>query len=176
LTIEERAEMDSHPRKPEEMTLGQLLAEVARLTGDRLRIQMKRIGLHRAQAFALFCLWHRDGLAQNEMARRIHVTPAAVTTMLQRMERDGWVERRTDPDDQRISRVYMTEKARALRRQATSIFVELDAEVAEALSPDEQSTLRELLMKVHAEFRQHMAPLHQHRFGWLSPTDREEIS
>ncbi|MDD5263917.1 MAG: MarR family transcriptional regulator [Candidatus Bipolaricaulis sp.] len=169
--------MNPHARKPEEMTLGQLLTEVARLTGDRLRIQMKQIGLHRAQAFALFCLWHHDGLAQNELARRIHVTPAAVTPMLQRMERDGWVERRTDPDDQRISRVYMTEKAGALRRQATTIFRELDAEVAGALSTDEQAVLRELLMKVHAEFRRHMPPLHQHRFGWLAGEgDAEEGS
>lgn len=166
--------MNHHPRQPEEMTLGQLLTEVARLTGDRLRIQMKQIGLHRAQAFALFCLWHRDGLAQNELARRVHVTPAAVTPMLQRMERDGWVERRTDPDDQRISRVYMTDKAQALRRQASSVFRDLDAEVAGALSADERDALRELLMKVHAEFRRHMAPLHQHRFGWLPGDDDQE--
>ena len=165
--------MNFHARNPEEMTLGQLLGQVCRLNGERVRVQMKRIGLHKAQAFALFYLWHSDGVAQNELAKRIHVTPAAVTTMLQRMERDGWVERRTDPDDQRVSRVYMTDQSRALRRQAALIFRELDAEVTGALSTEEQEKLRGLLLKVHARLLHHMPPLHQHQFGWLHEDDEE---
>ena len=169
--------MNLHPRRPEEMTLGQLLTEVCRLAGHRLAANVRRIGLHRAQALALFCLWHHDGVAQNELARRIHVTPAAVTTMLQRMERDGWVERRIDPTDQRVSRVHMTDKAKALRRQATTVFQELDAEVAGALTAGEQSALKELLTKVHGQLLAHMAPLHRHQFGWLpDDADSEEVS
>ncbi len=60
------------------MTPGQLLGLVCRLNSNRARIQMKRIGLHSAQAFALFALWHSDGVAQNELAKRVHVAPAAV--------------------------------------------------------------------------------------------------
>lgn len=148
--------------------------QVCRLTSDRLRLKMERIGLHRAQGFAMFHLWHRDGVAQSELAKCIHVTPAAVTVMLQRMERNGWIERRTDPNDQRITRVYMTEKARTLHLEAMGSFRELDAEVAGALSAEERDALRELLLKVYARFLEHMAPRHQHRFGWHPDEEEEE--
>ena len=83
------------------------------------------------------------------------------------------VERRTYPDDQRISRFYMTDKAKALRRQAASMFRELDAEVAGALSTEEQGALKGLLLKVHVQLVRHMAPLHRHQFGWL-PEDNDQ--
>ncbi|MEE8594168.1 MAG: MarR family transcriptional regulator, partial [Candidatus Bipolaricaulota bacterium] len=87
-------------RKPsEEMTVGQLLAQVCRMSGHRLRGHMEKIGLHRGQGFALIHLWHSDGMSQRDLARSMHISPASVTNMLQRMERDGWIERKRDEAD-----------------------------------------------------------------------------
>ena len=65
------------------------------------------------------------------------------------MERDGWIVRRRDATDQRIVRVYMTEKARDLHEELRDLFRELDRELALALPAEEQESLRQSLLKVH---------------------------
>jgi len=147
-----------------ERTVGQLLLQLCPMIGDRMRVKMEGIGLYKAQGFALLFLSHYEGVPQTEIARSMHLSPASVTNMLQRMERDGWVERRPDPTDQRVSRVYLTQRARALQEEAASTFRELEQEVTCALTPGEQEELRKLLLKVHARLVEHMPAGRHHVF------------
>lgn len=142
------------PRQdPRRLSLGHLLAQVSRLVGGKMRAKMEGLGLHRAQALFLFQLWHDDGLAQNVLARALQITPATATNTLQRMERKGWIERRRDGTDQRIVRVHLTAKARALQDEVRTSLQELDEEMTAALSDEERRVLRESLLKV----RRHLA-------------------
>jgi len=146
--------MPKRKHDPRKLTLGQLLSQVCRLTGDRLRVKMEGIGLHKGQGFILFHLWHHDGIAQNVIAHALHVSPATVTSMLQRMERDGWITRARDPEDQRVVRVHLTEKAKALHEEVRASFRNLEKEVTSVLTKDERKALQELLVKLH----EHLAP------------------
>ena len=138
---------DKHSIK---MTLGQLLAKVSRLVGGRMRSKMRELGLHRAQGFILSQLWHLNGTPQNELAQSLNITPATITKTLQRMERDGWIERRRDELDQRIVRVFLADKARLVHDGLHQVFRHLDEEMTAALSDEERETLRGLLFKVNS--------------------------
>ena len=144
--------MHEASRKPENLTLGQLLAQVCRMTGHHVRQHMERIGLHRGQGRALFHLWHHDGVPQHELARAMRIRPASVTNMLQRMERDGWITRSRDEEDQRVVRVYLTDRAKDLRADAQRVFREMEAEFADIYTDEEQATLRRLLLRLHERF------------------------
>ncbi len=135
--------------KGQEISLGQLLGKVCRLVGHRRRTKMERIGLHHAQAMILFRLWHQDGISQRSLAQALHITPPTATNTLQRMERDGWITRTRDESDQRVIRVYLTEKSQMLRKEAQSSFREFDQEMTSMLSETETATLRQSLLKVH---------------------------
>ena len=135
--------------KHKEATLGQLLAHVSRLVGRRRRQKLAGIGLHHAQGMILSLLRHEDGLSQLELARALHIRPPTATNTLQRMERDGWIERHRDSRDQRIVRVYLTEKARSFHEEIREMFRELDRELSSALSAEERETLKSSLLKVH---------------------------
>lgn len=85
---------------------------------------------HPAQTFCLGVLAHRDGMSQSEIAERMHVTRPTVTAMLQRLESAGVIERRADAEDQRVTRVYLTEDghrhadmAREIQREAIDVSV-----------------------------------------------------
>jgi len=134
---------------PNQLSLGQLLMQVCRLTGERLRFHMEAIGLHRGQGFVLFCLRHHDGIPQSEIARARHIRPASVSNMLKRMERDGWIERRRDEEDERIVRVYLTDKARALHDEARARFRTLEEEITGTLAPADQAAFKEHLLEIH---------------------------
>lgn len=155
---------------PEAMSLGHLLVQVSRLVGARLRRKMAGLGLHRAQGQILFFLWHEDGLPQHSLARALHIRPATATNTLQRMERDGWIERQRDEADQRLVRVHLTGRAEALREEVQRSFRQLDEEMAAALTAEEREVLRDLLLKVRgrllpAEQTGHPAGHHVGRRG-----------
>lgn len=85
----------------------------------------------------------------SELAQALHITSPTATNTLKRMQRDGWVDRRRDESDQRIVRVYLTEKAQTLREEARASFRQLDHEMTSMLSESEHDTLRKSLLKVH---------------------------
>jgi len=153
--------MSKRSTRQDEHPVGQLLAQVCRITGHRLRVHMERIGLHRGQGFALFHLWHHDGVAQHEISEAMHIRPASVTNMLKRMERDGWIERRRDAMDHRVVRVFITKKAKALRKEARDTFQQMEQEISEIYTPEEKATLQQLLLKLHDRFAPE-APGHLH--------------
>ena len=79
-----------------------LLTLICKLSRDRSRVLMAEIGIHCGQGIALRQLWREDGVTQSELAHGLHVSPATVTIALQRMERIGLIERRSDQRDQRF--------------------------------------------------------------------------
>jgi DNA-binding MarR family transcriptional regulator len=139
--------MDSELNPPK-LTLGHLLGNVSRLVGGRMRMKLEEIGLHHAQGLILFHLWREDGIAQKVLAQALHITPPTATNTLQRMERDGWIQRRRDAIDQRVVRVYLTQRSRTLREEARNSFRELDQELTAVLSQDERNILVASLSKV----------------------------
>ena len=153
-----------HGGQPGELSVGQLLAQVCRLTGHHLRTHMEKLGLHRGQGFALMHLWHNDGVPQRELAEAMHIRPASATNMLQRMERDGWIERARDERDQRLVRVFLTKKAKSLRKKAREAFRQMEEELSAVYTKEEQETLHRLLMKLHDRFAEHGGGGHHHAF------------
>lgn len=106
------------------------------------------IGLHVGQDMILRQLWADDGLTQSELADRLCIQPATTTKMLQRMEQTQLIQRQNDPQDQRISRVYLTEQGRALLKPYEEVKNRLEQYVTEGLSLEERVLLRRLLMQV----------------------------
>ena len=145
--------MDSQ-HNPQKLTLGHLLANVSRLVGGRMRMRLQEFGLYHAQGMILFHLWREDGMAQNILAQALNITPPTATNTLQRMERDGWIRRYRDATDQRIVRVYLTERASALREEVRNTFRELDRELTAVLSENERNILVASLLKVHHHLSQ----------------------
>src|SRR5690242_925587 len=65
--------------------------------------------------FDLLASLHRhDGRTLAALSRDLLVTAGNVTGLVDRAERDGVVERRPDPTDRRLQRVFLTPRGRAL--------------------------------------------------------------
>ena len=163
--------MKNSQQNPQKMALGHLLANVSRLVGGRMRMRLQEFGLYHAQGMILFHLWREDGMAQNVLAQALHITPPTATNTLQRMERDGWIQRRRDASDQRFVRVYLTERARALREEARTSFQELDRELTAVLSENERLILTAALLKVHQHLAQAVEASGQSVLQPTSPGD-----
>lgn len=109
---------------------------------------MEQIGLYHAQGMVLLGLFREDGVSQSELAAALHVSLPTISNTLQRMERDGWVVRRRDEADQRVLRIYLTDKSKKLRDAAHASFQDLDEELVSVLPPEELEGFRQSLFKV----------------------------
>jgi DNA-binding MarR family transcriptional regulator len=116
---------------------------------------LTEIGLHPGQEMILFRLWEADGLTQSELVEQLCVQPATVTKMLNRMVKNGLVERRGDPQDQRISRVYLTDQGRELQKSIEDAWDKLEQYTVATLSLEERVLLRRLLLQVQDNLNNH---------------------
>jgi len=109
---------------------------------------LNKLGVHTGQEMILFQLWIEEGIPQSQLAACMEVEPPTATKMLQRMERAGLIERKPDPEDARVSRVYLTERGRALEQPVLDVWRQLEARTVSGLSLTEQTLLRRLLLQV----------------------------
>lgn len=54
---------------------------------------------------------HEPGITVSELARRAQIAKSHVSNILEEMSQRGLIEKRQDPDDQRLVRIYLTERA-----------------------------------------------------------------
>jgi DNA-binding MarR family transcriptional regulator len=128
--------------------LGFQLLQVHKAHRARAEAALNKLGLHTGQE--MLRLWIEEGVPQSQLAASLGVEPPTATKMLQRMEHAGLIERRPDPEDARISRVYLTERGRALEQPVLEVWKDLEAHTVAGLSATEQALLRRLLMQVSA--------------------------
>jgi DNA-binding MarR family transcriptional regulator len=93
-------------------------------------------------------LEREDGQTLAALSRRMLVTAGNLTGLVDRAERDGVVERRADPRDRRLSRVYLTERGRALVTELLPRHAENVGALLSGLDAGERRELRRLLGKL----------------------------
>ncbi|MEA3239864.1 MAG: MarR family transcriptional regulator [Candidatus Bipolaricaulota bacterium] len=144
--------MNWNDNNPDKMPLAQLFANVCRLVTWRLRVHIERIGIHSGQGRVLVHLHGHDNVPQWRIAEAMNTSPAAITSILQRMERDGWIMRTRDPKDQRIVRIQISDKARALEEEIQDTFLQIEEEISSIYTREERAELRRLLLKLNERF------------------------
>lgn len=62
------------------------------------------------QVLACICIEERGGCTLGDLAKDLHVSAPTVTGIIDRLERDGFVQRATDAKDRRVTNVTLTKK------------------------------------------------------------------
>ena len=135
--------------RPEPEATDHLLFQICRMHHGRARTLLHEIGLYRGQPPLLDILYEDEGLTHTELATQLGVVPATVTKMLQRMEKAGFVLRQPDADDQRVSRVYLTDAGREVRAEMHAALRTLAEQTFSGFTVEERVLLRRLLLQVY---------------------------
>jgi MarR family transcriptional regulator, organic hydroperoxide resistance regulator len=117
----------------------------------RLERLLEERGLSLPQFDILATLAMGEGITQQELAQRMLVTKGNICGMIDRMETNGWVERRPDKQDRRANRLFLMP---AGRKQLARSFPDQHAAVQEmmsALRPEEMQTLYEFLDRLEED-------------------------
>ena len=104
--------MDFLRKDTDEKSMQRLLMEVNRRYVGMCFHQLLEFGVYPGQIPVLYRIVQKEGSSQKEIADFLHIKPPTVNVTISRLEKAGLVCRRQDEKDQRISRIYMTEKGK----------------------------------------------------------------
>jgi MarR family transcriptional regulator, organic hydroperoxide resistance regulator len=114
---------------------------------------LEPLGLTYPQYLTLLALWEARGardLSVKQLGERLSLDSATLTPLLKRLEAQALIERRRDSVDERVVRVHLTRKGRALEAKALGVPGELACRVADA----EDKTAFARLTRLREELRE----------------------
>ena len=123
---------------------------------DKISSQMRRqysemlreLDLHVGQDNLLCKLWTADEITQMQLTELLNCEPSTVTNMVKTLEKKGFVYRKKDPVDGRVSRVYLTEKGLAVREPITQIWRKQQDKLLKGLTAENRELLNEFLQQM----------------------------
>jgi DNA-binding MarR family transcriptional regulator len=134
----------SNPR----LTFGYVLKDTSKLFVQRFEERARELGLTLPQCKALVYLSRCEGMSQVELASSAEIDPMSMVRILDRMELDGWVERRADPNDRRARRLYLMPKSKPLLEAIDRVSSATRDEALQGFSPQEADSLFTALERV----------------------------
>jgi DNA-binding MarR family transcriptional regulator len=122
-----------------------LLQDVQRRLFEHVRSTFRELEVPRAEMMVMLQVDEQPGVALSELARRCGIVKSHVSNTVEELHRRGLVDRRPDPADQRLMRLYLTaaagERLSRLRERMRGRLAEVAAAVPEAQQPALAETL-----------------------------------
>ena len=131
-----------------QITFGFLLHDTARLLRRDFERRSKNTGFTRSQWALLATLARNEGCNQATLADLLEIEPITLVRLLDKLEAAGLVERRPDPTDRRVRRLFLTEATGPLLEQLQALGAQTREAALAGLAEDERRQLTDLLMKV----------------------------
>jgi MarR family transcriptional regulator for hemolysin len=126
-------------------SLGALLHDVAHLLRVTIDREVAPYNLTRAKWLALDVLDRKEGLTQTELAAELELGDATVGRLVERLESRGFIERRPDPVDARVKRLFICEAARPELAELENVAANVRAVALRSLTKSDQRLLIKLL-------------------------------
>ncbi len=127
------------------------LGRVSRAMGRAYRERLEPYSLTRAQFFLLIALYEEDEIPISRLGEKAALDRSSLTGILDRMERDGLVERVASPEDRRTVLVRLTPRAKALEGDLRRIYEETNQRFLSRLTEEEREVLRRVVLKLEGE-------------------------
>ncbi|MEI7933192.1 MAG: MarR family transcriptional regulator [Alphaproteobacteria bacterium] len=129
------------------------LVETSRLLRGVVEQRLRPYGMTRAQYATLARLDRQDGLAQHELAEALEVQPIAMVRLVDQLSAEGLVERRNDPADRRVNRLYITGAGRERTRDMEGFKQAMGEELFEGFAEADILQLLEDFDRLHANLK-----------------------
>lgn len=142
-----------------EESIAVLMADVSRMIRRAFDERARSIGVTRPQWQVLTALRRYEGINQGGLAEHLDVEPITLCRMVDRLQEAGLVERRKDPADRRVWRLYLTAKAKELSEELKPLGKEVLSDSLQGLSEADKEALLESLSCM----RQNLVRRHQEK-------------
>lgn len=119
------------------------------LVQRRLLDQLKNIGLTIGQPKVLDYLKEHDGSSQKDIAKGCFLEAGSLTSILNRMEEKGLIERRMLNGNRRTLHVFLTEQGKRSQDLVEAVFQEIEMRAVCGISPEEYDAFMKTCRKIY---------------------------
>lgn len=130
-----------------------LLVQFKRLYIDAMRVFERKLGMSQARILIMSELLHEREVSQAELQLRLGVDGAAITRQVKQLEREGYISRRANPNDNRVSLVSLTPRGRRELTDLAKARMEFEDSVLDGIDGEARMHLRQVLKHIHGNIR-----------------------
>jgi len=134
----------------ESETLSQCVKLAFKAMRREMDVSLRKSGMTVTQWRALGVILHEPGATHSDLMRQLEIEAPSVTSLVDGMERRGWVTRTRCSDDARVKRLTLTPLGRRVIEEAAQAMAPVEERMAATLAPQELDTLKRLLQKMVA--------------------------
>ena len=130
--------------------LSWLMATCSKLLRESLQQHFMNAGykVTPSQWAILAHLWQQDGLSQQALASRFHRSKVSAFQLINRLEKQGLVVRRSDPEDGRSNLIFLTPKGRSIQSALVALASENMARALNGISDADLDTAKSVVRKM----------------------------
>lgn len=133
---------------PEGMAIHQFI-RVAHMHHAAIEGRIMKLGFHHSQHRMLMHLAKYEHIpSQKELAEAMGITPAAVTTTLKRLEKEGYITRTVTDEDNRRNEIRITEAGLSAVRESQALFETVDKQMFKGISREELEAFTKTLERM----------------------------
>lgn len=105
---------------------------------------MQKIGQGRLLSFLL----EKDGISQKELSGLLRIAPASVSELINKLETGGYIEKRQNESDKRVTNIFLTEGGRFFAQKMEEGRLQIAKDIFSGLNQEEQTQLLSLIQKL----------------------------
>ena len=128
--------------------LGFLMHDVSRLRRSVFDEFMKPMALTRSQWWILAHLSRNDGMIQSDLANVLDLGKAALGGLIDRLEASSFIERRSDDNDRRVKRIFLTAKGTQIIAEMRTHSHNMSERILQGLDTTSRQSLVDMLALV----------------------------
>lgn len=126
------------------------LQSAARQSRTALAARLLQHGLYAGQDQIMLALYETDGQTPGNLAARLGVRPPTITKTINRLQSQGFVERKASEADSRQAHVFLTDTGRDAIRLIEKSLRKTEKQAFRGLDKKEQKTLLKVLSRIEA--------------------------
>jgi MarR family transcriptional regulator, organic hydroperoxide resistance regulator len=130
---------------------GYLTAKIHQTSG-RIFARMLRdagIKINPAQGRIMFALWRRDDVPIQELGRETALEKSTLTSMLDRLEKTGFIRRVPSNEDRRRIHIRRTAKDKALEKKYLAVSAEMTELFYRGFPPEDIDRFEDFLLRIY---------------------------
>ncbi|WEI92507.1 MarR family transcriptional regulator [Enterococcus casseliflavus] len=134
----------------EELIVSNLMRSIMNKSRESMEMRIKDLNISQQQGRMIAYIAQNEdkGLIQKDLAQVFQRRDASITSMLQGLEKKGYIERRIPKNNERQKNIYVLPKGKALIDQTNEAFYAAEKELVKALNAEEVEELTRLLRKI----------------------------
>lgn len=132
--------LETDPTREENLPI--LINDAGLLFRRYFNREVKELGLTAAQWEVLSYIYRWQGLTQTELADLLATGKSPLGKKLDSLEAKGMVERKSDANDRRVKRIYMTHKLDSLEDELRKVVDSIVLMAAESISDSDLDQMR----------------------------------